>query len=112
MRQRPVHMGEHARKLRPDGGAELGETRTRLAAEQRRPELALEQPDCVGQRWLGDATAAGGAGEMKLLAQREKVDDLPDFHAPPWWPYRAPGQGGRRPPFHCTHSTACRRCVR
>src|SRR5262249_24936865 len=42
MRQRAFDMGEGALQLGPDGGAERGETWTRLAVEERCAELALE----------------------------------------------------------------------
>ncbi len=87
-------MGERAFQLRPHGGAELGQARPRLAVKQRRAEFALEQANAVGQRRLRDAAAPGGAREVQLLAQREKIDDLPDFHAPPPVVAASRGRGG------------------
>jgi len=82
-RQSARDMRERLLQLRPHGGAEPGQARPRLAVEQRCAEFVLELANRVGQRRLGNAAAPGGAGEVQLLARREKIDDLPDFHAAP-----------------------------
>jgi hypothetical protein len=75
-------MRERLLQLRPHGGAEPGQARPRLAEKQRCAEFVRELANRVGQRRLGNAAAPGGAGEVQLLAQREKIDDLSDVHAP------------------------------
>lgn len=81
-RQGSLHMGERALQFGPDGGAELGQLRPRLAMDERPTELALERADRGRQGRLRHAAASRRTREMQLLAQGEEVNDLSDFHVP------------------------------
>src|SRR5262249_34071158 len=56
-----------------------------LAMEQRAAKLIFERFDRTRERGLRDTAALGGAGEVQLLAEREKIADLMQFHRTgPW----------------------------
>ena len=48
--------------------------------EERSTELLLKRLDRLRQRGLRHPTALRGAGEVKLLAQRQKISDLMHLH--------------------------------
>jgi hypothetical protein len=48
--------------------------------KERSAEIPLQRADGGGQRGLRDAAAAGCAGEIELLAQRQEVTDLVHLH--------------------------------
>src|SRR5215468_2315027 len=70
-------------EIRVDGVAEHGERDEGLALKKRAAKFLLQRDNGIGQRGLGNATAFGRAGEITLLAERQKVADLVHLHVPP-----------------------------
>jgi|SRR5262249_18661032 len=69
-------------EIRVDGVAERGERDEGLALKKRAAKSLLQPDNGIGQRGLGNATAFGRAGEITLLAERQKVADLVHLHVP------------------------------
>jgi hypothetical protein len=71
-------------EIRVDGVAEHGERDNEgLALKKRAAKFLLQRDNGIGQRGLGNAAAFGRAGEITLLAERQKVADLVHLHVPP-----------------------------
>ena len=64
----------------PHSASESRQGDRRLSLKQRTTEFPLQGADGGGQRGLRDAAAAGCAGEIELLAQRQEVTDLLHLH--------------------------------
>jgi hypothetical protein len=54
--------------------------RALISMKERLPELTLESTDLGTDGWLGNPYSGGGAGELALLRDRDKVRKLPQFH--------------------------------
>jgi hypothetical protein len=50
------------------------------AVEQLHVQLALESPDRLAQRRLGDTHAHGRPAEVQLFAHGDKVAEVPELH--------------------------------
>src|SRR5262249_30737288 len=70
-------------EIRVEGVAEHGERDEGLALKKRAAKFLLQADNGIGQRGLGNAAAFGRAGEITLLAERQKVADLVHLHVPP-----------------------------
>src|SRR5262245_39556740 len=70
-------------EIRVDGVAEHGERDEGLTLKKRAAKFLLQRDNGIGQRGLGNAAAFGRAGEITLLAERQKVADLVHLHVPP-----------------------------
>src|SRR5215831_7173314 len=70
-------------EIRVDGVAEHGERDEGLALKKHAAKFLLQRDNGIGQRGLGNAAAFGRAGEITLLAERQKVADLLHLHVPP-----------------------------
>src|SRR5262249_804558 len=85
-RQRPCNRAGMIRVARdfvqvgPHHAPEPCQGDRRLSLKQRPAKIPLQRADGGGQRGLRDAAAAGCAGEVELLAQRQEVTDLVHLH--------------------------------
>src|SRR5262249_5772608 len=85
-RQRPCNRAGMIRVARdfvqvgPHHAPEPCQGDRRLSVKQRPAKIPLQRADGGGQRGLRDAAAAGCAGEVELLAQRQEVTDLVRLH--------------------------------
>src|SRR5215475_10395064 len=70
-------------EIRVEGEAEHCERDQGLALENRAAKFLLQRDNGIGQRGLRKAAAFGRAGEITLLAERQKVADLVHLHVPP-----------------------------
>src|SRR5262249_15396330 len=70
-------------EIRVEGVAEHGERDEGLALKKRTAKFLLQRDNGISQRGLGNAAAFGRAGEITLLAERQKVADLVHLHVPP-----------------------------
>src|SRR5262249_11125208 len=85
-RQRPCNRAGVIRVVRdfvqvgPHHAPEPCQGDRRLSVKERSAEIPLQRADGGGQRGLRDTAAAGCAGEIELLAQRQEVTDLVHLH--------------------------------
>src|SRR5262249_36509757 len=75
-----IHVARDFVEVGPHHAPQRRQCDRRLAVKQRSTQLPLQRADGGGQRGLRDAAAAGCAGEIELLAQRQEVTDLVHLH--------------------------------